>query len=114
MNGQVGPVYLSPVVQAEALAGALERAGFTARVLKSRDHMQHPCVVVTCGPGRHLERAEYVYAAPAPGWEGRWWFWQPSPDDPIVMTPVAPISDVSLTADRVTREAVTLPGTTVG
>ena len=103
MSGTVQPVYLHPGSQADALAAALGRLGFTTTVLKSRDHMRHPCVAVSCGPGRHLLRTEYVYAAPDPGGDGRWWFWQPSPDDPLVMNPVAPISEVSATADLVTR-----------
>ena len=107
MTGAVHPVYLHPGSQAEALGAALDRLGFTTRVLKSRDYLQHPCVVVNCGPQRHLLRAGYVYAAPEPGGDGTWWFWQPSPDDPLLMEPVAPISDVSATADLVAR-AVTL------
>jgi len=106
MSGQVRPVYLHPASQAEALAGALRGLGFKTTVWKSRDYMQHPCVVVDCGPERHLGRTEYIYAAPDPDdREGPWWFWRPAPDDPLVMHPVAPISDVSVTADLVTRTA---------
>jgi hypothetical protein len=104
MSGQVRPVYLHPGSQAEALAGALNRLGFTATVLKSRDYMQHPCVVVNCGRERHLDQTRYVFAAPdLNDGEGRWWFWRPSPHDPLVMEPVAPISDISVTADQLAR-----------
>jgi hypothetical protein len=57
--------------------------------------------VVTSGLTRFLDQAEYVYAAP--GDDGDWWFWLASSHDPLVTEPVAPLSDVSVTADRIAR-----------
>lgn len=101
MSGQVRPVYLHPGSQATALGAALTRLGFTAEVLKARDHRLHPCVVVGSGPARTVDKTAYVYAAPDEA--GRWWFWRSAPDDPVSIEPVAPISDISVTADHIAR-----------
>jgi hypothetical protein len=97
------PVFLSPAEQAEALAEALAQLGFSTEVWKSRDYMKHPCVAVRCGPKRHLQQTEYIYAAPNTRDGGEWWFWRTSPDDPLVMEVVYPISQISATADLLTR-----------
>jgi hypothetical protein len=102
VSGQVRPVYLHPGTQAGALGAALRRLGFTVTVLTARDHQLHPCVVVGGGPGRAVRERAYLYAAP--GEDGRWWFWRSVPGDPLATVRVAPISDVSVTADRVARE----------
>jgi hypothetical protein len=49
-----------------------------------------------------MRAAEYVYAGPDEA--GLWWFWVScSLTDPVGMEPVAPISDVSVTADHIAR-----------
>ena len=102
MSGTVRPVYLHPGTQAEALGVVLAGLGFTVEVLKSGAHQQHPCVVLTSGPARVMRAAEYVYAGPDEA--GRWLFWvSRSLDDPVDLEPVAPISDVSVTADHLAR-----------
>jgi hypothetical protein len=102
MSGLVRPVYLHPGTQAEALGEALGRLGFTAEVLRSGAHQQHPCIVVDSGPARIMRAAEYVYAGPDEA--GQWWFWVScSQQDPVDLEPVAPISDVSATADHIAR-----------
>jgi hypothetical protein len=101
MSGAVRPVYLNPGTQAAALGTALARLGFTVEVLKARAHLKHPCVVVSSGLTRLLHQPEYVYAAP--GDDGEWWFWWPSPDDLVVLEPIARLSEVSVTADRIAR-----------
>lgn len=95
------PVYLHPAVQADALAEALNQLGFTTAVMKQR--VYHPCVVVKCGAGRHVRQTEYIYVAPEPNSDGEWWFWRASPDDVLVMEKIAPISQVSATADLLAR-----------
>jgi len=79
-------------VQAHALADELSRRGFTAAMVRTRDHGKHPCVHIAARRGWH--RAEYIYAAPD---QGRWWFWWSSLD------PIAPISDIPATAEKITR-----------
>lgn len=102
MSGTVQPLYLHPGVQAEALGDALARLGFTATVLRRGGHMQHPCIVVGTGPGRIARATEHVYAAPDDA--GHWWFWlSASLEDPVDLDPVAPLSDVSVTADHIAR-----------
>ena len=101
MSGAVGPVYLHPAVQASALGAVLARLGFTTVVLSAGEHQRNPCVVVTGGPARVVRATGYVYAGPDEA--GQWWFWQPGLDDELVLEPVAPLSDVSLTADAVDR-----------
>jgi len=101
MSGTVRPVYLNPGTQAGALGAALARLGFTTEVLKARAHRMHPCVVVSSGLTRLLQQPEYVYAAPDD--DGDWWFWWPSPDDFMVLEPIARLSEVSVTADRIAR-----------
>ena len=102
MTGAVRPVYLNPGVQAQALGAALARLGFTVEVLKWRAHQRHPCVVVGSGPGRIVRATGYVYAAP--DGDGQWWFWQSSClADPVGLERIAPLSDVSVTADTVAR-----------
>jgi hypothetical protein len=101
MTGEVRPVYLNPGVQATALGAALARLGFTAEVLRSRAHLKHPCVVVSSGLTRLLPQPEYVFAAPDD--DGDWWFWWPSAEDLVVLEPIAPLGEVSVTADRIAR-----------
>lgn len=102
MSGQVRPVYLHPGNQAEALGDALAKLGFTTEVLKTRAHQQHPCVVVDSGPEQTMQATEYVYTGPDEA--GQWWFWLSSSlEDPVDLEPVAPISDVSATADHIAR-----------
>jgi hypothetical protein len=104
--GAVGPVYLHPGSQAKALAAALNRLGFTAGVIKTREHRKYPCVAVDSGPARTVKAVCYVYAGP--GEDGQWWFWASSVmGDPIALEAVAPLSEVSAAADAVAR-AVTL------
>jgi hypothetical protein len=115
MSGQVRPVYLHPGNQAEALGEALAKLGFTTEVLKTGGHQQHPCVVVGSGPGRVVRATEYVYAGPDEG--GQWWFWVSSSlEDPVDLEPVAPVSDVSVTADHLARTltAARVPGLRAG
>jgi hypothetical protein len=99
------PVYLNPGTQAMALGTELARLGFTTEVLTGQGHQRHPCVVVDSGPARIVTGTGYVYAAPDQ--DGCWWFWSPSPADPIAMEAIAPLSDVSVAADTVAR-AITL------
>ncbi len=102
MSSQVRPVCLHPGDQAQALGEALSRLGFTTEVLRSGGHQQHPCVVVTSGPAGIMRAAEYVYAGPDEG--GQWLFWLScSRQDPLDLEQVAPISDVSVTADHLAR-----------
>ena len=101
----VGPVYLHPGAQAESLGQALAGLGFTVRVLRARAHQNHPCVLVGSGPGRVVRAAGCVYAGPDQ--DGVWRFWLALQADPLAMEPLAPISDVSVTADAVDR-ALTL------
>jgi hypothetical protein len=101
MSGTVRPVYLNPGSQAEALGAALTGLGFTTEVLRWRAHLHHPCVVVNSGPARVANRTEYVYAAPDD--DGDWWFWQPAATDSVAMERIAPLSDVSVTADHIDR-----------
>lgn len=108
MSGQVRPVYLHPASQAKALGEALTGLGFSAEVLKGAAHQQHPCVVVGSGPARSVAATEYVYAGPDES--GQWWFWVScSAQDPVDLDPVAPISEVSVTADRLARELTSAP-----
>jgi len=103
------PVYLKPSAQAEALAEALAKFGFSTEVRKWRDYLQHPCVVIRCGDGLHVRQTEYIYAAPLSGDpDGQYWWWRVSPDDPLTMTILAPISDVSVTVDVLMR-SITMP-----
>lgn len=102
VSGAVRPVRLDPRAQAHALGAALDALGFTAEVLSARDHQQHPCVIVTSGPGRIALGACYVYAAPSD--DGSWLFWRSSLEDPLDTEPVAPISEVSVAADAISRE----------
>lgn len=97
------PVYLHPGVQAQALGAALDQLGFTTEVWKSRDFLCHPCIVIRCGQQRHVRQVEYVYAAPEINGERRWWFWRASSDDAATMEMIAPISQVSATADLLAR-----------
>jgi hypothetical protein len=97
-------VFLNPIEQTNALADALRRLGFTTRVWRTQNYMMHPCIVITCGPGRHLSYpTEYVYAAPEFNGDGRFWFWRANPDDPLIMEQIAPVSHVSATADLLAR-----------
>jgi hypothetical protein len=58
--------------------------------------------VVDTGPARVVAATEYVYAAPDES--GQWWFWVSSSlEDPVDLEPVAPVSDVSATADHLAR-----------
>ena len=79
-------------VQAHALADELSRRGFTAAMVRTRDHGKHPCVHIAARRGWH--RAEYIYAAPD---QGRWWFWWSS------LAPIAPISDIPVAAEAIAR-----------
>lgn len=100
------PIYVSPADQAKALAYALNALGYSTQVWKSRDFQLHPCIVVHCGPTRHIQNhAEYIYAAPDPH-DGDWFFWRVSPQDSITMEKVAALSQVSNAADLIAR---TLP-----
>jgi hypothetical protein len=101
MSGGIRPVYVHPGRQAEALGAALRGLGFTVTVLRTGPHQRHPCVTVDSGPLRIAYQTGYVYAAPGDG--GDWWFWQPSAADVVVMERIAPLSDVSVTADSVAR-----------
>jgi len=100
VSGALRPVYLNPGNQAEALGAALTRIGFTASVLKTGAHQQHPCVVVDSGRSRLLWQTEYIYAAPDD--DGSWWFWWSSLA-PLATERIAPLSDVSVTADRIAQ-----------
>lgn len=102
MRAAVGPAYPGKGTQAEALAGALRELGFTATVLKSRGHGRNPCVVAGSGPGRQVRSAGLVYAAPDDD-GGEWWFWLADCSDPVDVTRVAVLSEVSLAASVVDR-----------
>lgn len=105
------PVYLDPAAQAVELAHTLAQYGFTAQALIAQAHHLHPCVKVTGSYVRHVPSPEYVYAAPDE--DGAWWFWRPKASDPLDMEPVAPISEVSVTADQFSRSfAVVVPSDT--
>ena len=109
MSDVVHPVYLKPSAQAEALAEALAKFGLSTEVRKWRDYLQHPCVVIRCGDGLHVWQTEYIYAAPLSGDpDGQYWWWRVSPDDPLTMTILAPISDVSVTV-AVLTQSITMP-----
>jgi hypothetical protein len=106
MTEVAAPVYLNPATQADALADALKALGFGAEVFKWRDYLLHPCVVIRCG-ARHVKQVEYVFAAPEVGGDDdTWWWWRVSPDDPLVMERILPVSLISATADLLAR---TLP-----
>jgi hypothetical protein len=92
MSGPDQAAQPSPRAQAHALAQELGSRGFTATVLRTHSHQKHPCVHIAARRGCH--QAEYIYAAPA---EGRWWFWWSTLD------PIAPISDIPATAEKITR-----------
>jgi hypothetical protein len=77
--------------QAHALAQELGRRGFTATVVRTRDHRLNPCVHIAGRRGWY--RDEYIYAASA---DDGWWFWWSSLD------PIAPVSDITATADKIT------------
>jgi hypothetical protein len=96
------PVYLNPAEQAEALALALNALGFSTRVHKARQFMYHPCVVIHCGPTRHVKEPEYVYCAPEPSGD-YWFFWRVDPGDKLRVEKIAPIAQVSNTADLLAR-----------
>ena len=102
MTEVANPLYLSPAVQAKALAEALNKLGFNADVRAWREFLLHPCVVIQCGK-RHVQQVEYVFAAPEMGGDDRFWFWRCAPDDPLVMERITPISNVSATADLLAR-----------
>ena len=97
----IQPVYLSPAEQATSLAMTLAQYGFSTEVLTTKAYQQHPCVVVTGSYVRHVPHPEYIYAAPDD--DGTWWFWRPTSADPLEMEVVAPLSEVSVTADYFTR-----------
>jgi hypothetical protein len=78
--------------QAHALAEELGRRGFTATVVRTRDHGKHLCVHIAARRGWH--RAEYIYAAPD---QGRWWFWWSSLDL------IAPVSDIPVAVEKIIR-----------
>lgn len=99
MSAVAGP--LRRGAQAGALAGALRELGFTAAVLKARGHQRHPCVVVGSGPARLVRAAGLVYAAPDDA--GEWWFWLAERRNPVDVTRVAALSEVSLAACEVDR-----------
>lgn len=102
MSAASGPACPGKGTQAEALAGALRELGFTVTVLKSRGHGRHPCVVADSGPGRRVRSAGLVYAAPDDD-GGEWWFWLADRSDPVDVTRVAALSEVSLAASAVDR-----------
>ena len=108
MTELANPVYLSPVRQAEALAYALAKFGYSAEVWKSRDYQIHPCVVVRCGPKIHLRQTEYVFAGPRDG-DDEWWFYRANPQDVTVLEQIAPISQVSNAAGLLKRTLPQLP-----
>jgi hypothetical protein len=81
---------VGPCIQAEALADALRRKGFSTTVLAKGGHQRHPCVRVT---NRSVSQmSEDVYAADA---EGQWWFWWSWTE------PISRISDVQRVADAI-------------
>jgi hypothetical protein len=105
-------VYPGKGTQAEALARALRELGFTATVLKSRGHGRNPCVVADSGPARQVRSVGLVYAAPDDD-GGEWWFWLADRRDPVDVTRVAALSEVSQAASAVdlalTRSRVVFP-----
>jgi len=65
--------------------------------------------MVASGPQRVVAAAEYVYAAPDES--GQWWFWVScSAQDPVDLDRVAPVSEVSVTADHLARELTSARG----
>jgi hypothetical protein len=107
MTAQVtgpNPVYISPADQAEALAEALAKLGFTVRVQKNRSFQRHPRITVHCGPTRHIQNIEQIFAAPDN--DGEWWFHRALPEDVLRTEKIAPLSQVSAAADLIAR---TLP-----
>jgi hypothetical protein len=102
VSAAAGPVNPGKGTQADALARALRELGFTATVLKSRGHGRHPCVVADSGPARLVRAAGLVYAAPDDD-SGEWWFWLADRRNPVDVTRVAALSEVSLAADQVAR-----------
>jgi hypothetical protein len=82
-------------IQAEALAAALTREGFTTTVFKTGGHAAHPCVRVTSGRDRRLAVMEFIYAAPDD--EGEWWFWWSTLDR------IARLADTGIAADSIAR-----------
>ena len=84
-------------IQAEALAAALTRKGFTTTVFKTGGHAAHPCVRVTSGRNQHLALTEFIYAAPEDDGEGEWWFWWSSLDR------IARLGDIGIAADSIAR-----------
>jgi hypothetical protein len=101
VSAAAGRVRLSQGTQAETLARALRELGFTATVLKTRGHQRHPCVVAGSGPARQVQPAGLVYAAPDDS--GEWWFWLADRCNPVDVTRVAALSEVSLAASEVDR-----------
>jgi hypothetical protein len=108
MTEVVDPVWVNPAVQAEALAKALRQIGFSTTVWKSRDYLEHPCVVVKCAT-RHLRQTEHIFAAPKLGGDDQFWFWRVSPHDPLTMELIAPISHVSASANLLARTITYVP-----
>lgn len=100
------PVWVSPAEQADALADALAALGFSCEVWRARDYMQHPCIVIKCGPKIHLRYVEHVFVGPNPHDDGEWWYWRVSPEDPLAMEKITPVSQPSAAADLLVR---TLP-----
>jgi molybdopterin-guanine dinucleotide biosynthesis protein len=101
VSAAAGMAHPGKSTQAEALARALRELGFTATVLKSQGHGRHPCVVADSGPARLVRAASLVYAAPDDS--GEWWFWLADRRNPVDVTRVAALSEVSLAADQVDR-----------
>jgi hypothetical protein len=93
---------LDPHIQAEELARLLTARGLITTVHKTGGHLLCPCIQVRAGRHQLTESTEYVYLVPDDN-TGQYWFWSSS------MDPIAPATEVSVTADWVARLLAGLP-----
>lgn len=99
MNGSVTPLWLDPAVQARALAALLARLRLAAEVVDDPAGAVAPCVAVS---GLAAGGVAYGYVHAAQDQDGVWRWWLALPGGPALEAG-APLCEVSLTADAVSR-----------
>jgi hypothetical protein len=102
VNGAVIPLWLDPAVQARALAALLARLGLAAEVVNDPAGAAPPCVAVS---GLAAGGVAYGYVHAAQDRDGVWRWWLALPGGPALEAG-APLCEVSLTADAVSRALV--------